>query len=296
MVDYGIQTGLTNRGLRSELVDAIVKQTAEPLYKFKQAVAIVSTSSWTNTFFREDPTVLTGIGTGAGISNIPRGANFPQLTPKWEEVAVKIVKHGAEDSIPWEDIISGTFDIQARIVMKLTQAIVKSVDDDIYNSLSQNNCTDSNLRVQSYAITGAAYWNVSSGAIIDDLLNASRLIAEKNYDATGLKCFVSPKQKQYIMTYLVGKGSQFPTLATSTAENGNIGRLAGVDLVETNSLTSSFAIMLKPKTCATWKELVSLRSTTIEDPYKSLKIRVVEEGKIELTDPLAICVIKGTHA
>ncbi|KKK69044.1 hypothetical protein LCGC14_2937990, partial [marine sediment metagenome] len=132
---------------------------------------------------------------------------------------------------------------------------------------------------------------------VDNLLEASELIATNgNYDTNDLVCFVSPKDKRSIMNYLHDKGAQYNQLGEDIARNGAIAKVAGITLIESNSVTTSFALVLKPKVCATYKELVSLRSTTINDPYKSLKIRVVEEGVVELTDPLAICLIKGTQS
>ena len=45
--------------LRTEIVDGVVKGWAARAYKFKQAVAVASTSAWKNTFFRETSTPLT---------------------------------------------------------------------------------------------------------------------------------------------------------------------------------------------------------------------------------------------
>jgi hypothetical protein len=291
---YDIQTGTVNHGIRKEVIDSMVKQTAERSYKFKQACAVVPTDAWKTTFFREDPTILSG-QSGNSINGIPRGANFPQMTVKWEEVTARIVKYGAEDNIPWEDLISGDIAVQSRIIIKLTEGVVKAVDDAIWNSLTQTLNTETPLRISSYAIAATGkFWNSASAAIIEDLMNASRIIAEKNYDTNDLICFVSPADKVAIMSYLAAKGAQFPSIATSVAENGKLGTLAGIQLVVSNSVSASYALVVKPKTAATWKELVSLRSTTVEDPYRSLKIRVVEEGICMLTDPAAICLIKGT--
>lgn len=284
-----IQHGGTERALRAEVVDSMVKQIAEASYKFKQALAIVPTSAWKNTFFREDTTILSG-PSGNSQKGIPRGANFPQAVVKWTEISVRIVKHGLEDNIPWEDIISGELNVQARTVIKLTEGVVKSVDDDIWDTLTESRAP---VAIQSYALV--ARWNETSAAIIDDLMAAASLIAQKNYDTSDLMCFVSPRDKRSIMAYLVGKGAQFPSIATDVATNGRIGTIAGVTLVQSNSVSASFALVVKPKTCATWKELVPLQSTTVEDPYKSLKIRVVEEGVCELTDPLAVVLIKNTQ-
>jgi hypothetical protein len=299
--DFGVGTG--SRALRAEVVDKMVHQIAERSYKFMQAVAVVPSSSWKNTFFREDPTILTG-QTGNVVKGLPRGANFPQQSVKWEEVSIRIVKHGIEENIAWEDIISGDVNVQTRTVIKLTEAITKSVDDSLLIGLTDGFFSDSlaaysseDLRIQSYAITSSARgrWNESSAAIIDDLMTASRLIATKNYATNDLICFVSPRDKQSIMNYLAGKGAQFPIIAADITTNGTIGKVAGITLVESNSVPASYALVVKPKTVGTFKELVSLRSTTVEDPYKSLKIRVVQEGALELTDPFCSVLIKGTQ-
>jgi len=264
MTDFGVASST----IRKEVIDSMVKQIAERAYKFKQAVAIVPTSAWTNTFFREETTIPAG-KSGNATSGIPRGANFPQYSIKWKQVKARIVKHGLEESIPWEDILSDDINVQARTIIKLTNGVTKSVDEE--------------------------YWNGASAAIINDLMTASRLIALENYDTSDLLCFISPRDKQSIMNYLADKGAQWMPIATDIATNGRIAKVAGITLIESNSVTASQALVVKPKMCATYKELVSLRSTTIEDPYKSLKIRIVEEGTVELTDPKTVVIIKGTQ-
>ena len=290
---YNLETGTTP--IRAEVIDSMIKQTAARAYKFKQAVAVVSTSAWTNTFFREDLTVPAG-ASGNATKGIPRGANFPQYTLSWEEVSVKIVKHGLEENIPWEDTLSDDINVQARTIIRLTEGVVKSVDDDIWDALTQTQGTGSNIRIQSFSL-GSKYWDVGSAAIIDDLMKAAEQIhTNGNYDVGDLMCFVSPRDKRSIMNYLADKGAQWMPIATDIARNGQIGKVAGVTIVESNSVTSSFALVVKPKTCATWKSLVPIKSVVVDDPFKSIKIRVVEEGKIELTDPLAVCLIKGTQS
>ena len=293
---YPLEDGVT--GIRKEVIDSMVKQTAARSYKFKQAVAIIPTSAWNNTFFREDLTVPAG-QTGNATKGIPRGANFPQATVSWQEVTVKIVKHGLEENIAWEDILSDNINVQARTIIRLTEGVVKSVDDDIWDAISQTQGTGANIVIQSFAILDSANgtWDESSAAIIDDLMQASELISTNgNYDVSNLLCFISPRDHRSIKNYLADKGAQWQGIATEVATNGRVGKVAGITLVESNSVTASYALVVKPKTCATFKQLVSLRSTTINDPYKSLKIRVVEEGVVELTDPLAICLIKGTQS
>lgn len=293
MATYDLQTGST--GLRTEVIDKMVKQTAARSYKFKQAVAIVPTNAWKNTFFREDLTVLSGTGYNT-VKGIPRGANFPQAVVEWEEVSVKIVKYGLEDNIAWEDIISNDINVQSRTIIRLTEAVVKGVDDEIWDNLTGTYGTAAGIDVQSFAIGTGYEWNFTSAAIVDDLMRASEEIATNgNYDVSNLLCFVSPRDHRSIKKWVYDKGAQWMNVAEGVLTNGRVGKLAGITFVESNSVTSSYALVVKPKTCATWKELVTLQSATKNDDFKSLRIRVVEEGVIEKTDPLAICLIKNTQ-
>lgn len=292
MTDYSIQRGNVSHGIRKEVIDSIIKQTALQSYKIKQACSIVPTSSWNNTFYREDPSVLTG-PQGNAVKGLPRNATFPQAVVKWQEVNTRVIKYGLENNIPWEDIIAGDIDVQARSIIKLTEAVVNSVDTSIWDGLTEDR--GNSLNIQSYAIATSKYWNGSSAALVNDIFAASRLISQKNYDTSNLYVFVSPRDKQSIMNYLADKGSQWNSLAQDIAINGSVAKIGGATIIESNAVTASCALVCVPKTCATWKELVSLRNTQIEDPYKSITVRVVEEGVLQLTDPKAICLIRGTQ-
>jgi hypothetical protein len=286
-MSYEGQVG--SNSLKSEVIDAVVKQVAERSYKFMQAVAVVSTNAWKNTFFREQTAIPSG-QSGNSQKGVPRGANFPQYSIGWDEISVRIVKHAIEENVAWETLLSDDINVQARTTIKLTQAITKSVDDDIWTSLTENLTP---VLINSFTNAGY-YWNATSAAIINDLMTASRKIAENYYDTSDLMCFVSSFDKQNIMNYLTSKGAQFPSIATGVVENGIIGKLAGITLVESQSVTASYALVVKPKTCATFKQLVPLTTNVTEDPLKSWRIRIVQEGIVELTDPKAVCLIIRT--
>lgn len=293
--------------LRTEFVDGMVKGFAEAQYKFKQAVTISSTSAWTNFFYREDPTALTvPTGSNANFRGLPRGAAFPQASTSWQRVQAVIEKYGAEEIIFWEDILADDIDVRNRTLFRIAEAVVKSVDDRIFVALSENYTNDSTVTLSINSVqatagkigTGTAgHWDeVGSAAIIDNLMQARQVIAENNYDVGDLICYISPRDQRSVGNYLATKGAQFPTVGTDVALNGFIGELAGIKLVVSNSVPASYALVVKPKICGTWKELVPLQTTTIEDKYRSLKIRAVEEGVTQLTDPKAVCIIYDTQA
>lgn len=286
----GIDQSVGNVDLRTQIFDGAVKGFATQMYKFKQAVTISPTSGWKNFFYRETPDQLTAKGNSA-IKGIPRGAQFPQSAVEFQKVSSVIEKYGYEDNIFWEDILSDDVDVRDRTLFRVAEAVTFAVDNEIWSILSES---QSAVNIQSITSNGASqgYWNETSAAIIDNLLEAKQKIGEKNYGTEDLMCFVSPRQYRHIMNYLASKGAQFPSIGSEVATNGRQGRVAGVMFVESNSVSTSFALVVKPKIVGTWKEMVALQTTTTEDPYKSLKIRSVEMGATQLTDPNAAVLIR----
>lgn len=280
--------GTTN--IRSNFYDKVVKGFAEATYKFKQVVTVVPTSAWTNFFYRESATALASPA-GNNIKAIPRGGNFPQAIVEWERVSSDIEKYGLEDNIHWEDILADDIDVQARTLFRISEGVTKRVDDTIFIGLGGTGIISG---ISSFSVVGSS-WSASSAAIIDNLMRARQLIAENNYPTDNLALLISPRDHRSIVRYLTDKGAQFPSISTEAASNGNAGNLAGIDIIVSNSVTASNALVVVKKRCATWRELVPLRTTTTEDPYKSVRIRAVEEGVLQLTDPKAVVLIIGTQ-
>ena len=273
--------------IRTEFVDRVLKGFAEAAYKFKQACTIASTNGWKNAFYRETNSALSGPN-GNGIRLLPRGANFPQASVEWTRIDSYIEKYGLEDNIFWEDILTDDIEVQARTMFRIAEGVTKAVDDQIYSQLK----TDAGNTIQ---VATGLYWDGTSGAIIDVMMNAKQLIAEANYDPSDLMMFISPKDHRSIVNYLASKGAQFPSIGEDMARNGRAGNIAGISLVISNSVTASEALIVKPRICAIWRAAVPLTTEVITDPYKSVKIRAVEMGVTQVTDPSAVVRIKGTQ-
>ena len=278
--------------MRKKFYDGTVKGFAKAAYKFKQAVSIVPTSAWINYFWREDPDVI-GELPGNATKGIPRLADFPSGGTTFERVSSVIEKYGREDTISWEDLISDDVDVRDRTLMRVAERVTKSVDDEIWSVLTENQTVS---QIQSISIaTELQAWNEASAAVIDDLLQAKQLIEVKNYPTDNLMAFVSPRDYRSMMNYLYEKGAQAPRVGEGIVGNGSQGSIAGINIIVSNSVTASYALVVVPKRCATWKEMVPLTTITKEDPLKSLTIRSVEMGVTQLTDPKACVLIIGTE-
>lgn len=280
--------------LRSQFFDKMVKGVAERSYKFKQAVNIESTSAWKNYFWRESATPLTGV-TGLSVKGIPRGAQFPQASPVWDKIQANIEKYGLEQTIPWEDILSDDLDVQERALFKLAEGVTKAVDDQIYTVLADTDGTAGNINTINIHSSTNGGWNETSSAFIDDLLQGKQLIGENSYDTSDLMLFVNLRDYRSALKYLTDKGAQFPNMGDSIAMNGKQEKVAGIQLITSISVPVSRALLVKPKRCGTWKSLVPLQTSVVEDKFRNVTIRCVEEGVCQLTDPKAVVLFRGTE-
>lgn len=273
--------------LRATVYDKTVKQIAQYAYKFKQLVSVVPSSAWKNYFFRESLTVLAG-ASGNSESGIPRGAEFPQASTSWEQVSATIKKYGLSDTIPYEDIVSNEIDVRDRTLIRIAEGVAKSVDDTIRAGLTEN-YSPSNIQTGSLS-AGGAYWNVSSAAIVKDIAAMKAKIRTYYNNVDKFVVVVHPDNEVSIMSYLYEKGAQAPTVGADMALNGSIGKVAGADIITSTSMNVSYALMVVPQRCATWKELLPLSTDVVERKFKDTQITACELGVLQLTDPKA-CVL-----
>lgn len=288
---FNIETG--NADLRARFYDKTIKNLAPRLFKFMKALAVENTSAWKNFFWREDATVLTPTGP-LGIRGLAPGSQFPQAKQKMEQIQAQIEKYGLEQQIVWEDILTNDVDVQERALFKLAEGIAKAVDDQIYNVLSDND-TSSSIFIYNCGGTAIAGWNETSAAFHDDLLAGQQLIGESNIEADDLILFVNPRDYRSAMRFTLDKGAQFNSVAEGVARTGRQNLIAGITLDVSNSVPVSRALLVKPKVVGTWKSLVPLQTTTIEDKYRNVTVRAVQEGVAQLYQPKAVVLYRFTN-
>ncbi len=279
---YTESTGTQN--LRAQEIDGTIRNIADKTYKFKQILTIKSTSAYKNVFFREDPSVLTN-ATGNSMSAIPRGANFPQATVAYQQFTVYIDQFGLEENLNWVDLKTDSIGLLQRASIKIGEGIAAAVDNKIWSGIS----TDTSVS------SGAASspWVASSAAIFRDIGQAIQSF-ELNYIPTNnVVCVISPYSKANVLGWVTDKGAQWQSLSTDTVVNGSIGKVNGVTFIVTPAITASRAFVAVPNRFGSWVSAQELVSTTVEDPYRSTKIRGTEMGALEVNDPLAGYIING---
>ena len=277
-------TGMAD--LRAEHFDKIVKGFALQEYKMKQLCMVQNSNSWTETYYAETATELTG-GTGSAVKGVPRLAAFPYGEVSWTKTSGRNLKHGMEGVISWEDVKTNNVPMIARTLLRIARAVTKSVDGAIAAAILAS-------AGNTQAATGT--WDnadISLRDPIQDILNAKSLIAIDNYN---------PDNNGYLLVHPTGfahllgnanvrNAGQFYT--DSVTRNGVVGKLLGLTVISTNSVTDGGAQVVIAKEACTWKQVTGLKTHTIEDPGIKYTIRAYEVGQIQVVNANAICSITG---
>jgi len=275
--------------LRAENVSRIVKGFALQEYKMKQLCMIQNSKAWTETYYKETAADLVGKDTTASgtVKGVPRLANFPYGEVSWTETSGRNQKYGMEGVISWEDGKTNAIDVIARTLLRIARAVTKSVDATIAAAIlgSAGNTTAAN-----------ATWDnavIADQNPIQDILDAKAFIEVNNYN---------PNKNGYLLvhptdfSHLLGNANirnagQFYT--DSVTRNGVIGKILGLTLISSNSVTEGGAQVVVGKEACTWKSVVGLTVKTIYDPGVKYTIRAFEVGQIQIVNPDAICKITG---
>lgn len=275
--------------LRAENVSRIVTSFALQEYKMLQLCMVQSSNSWKETYHKETATELTG-GLGSAVKGIPRLGNFPYGEVTWTEASSRHLKHGMEGVISWEDVKTNEVDVLARTFLRIARAVASSVDTEIYSQLSSG---------AGNTVATIDTWNsatIANRNPMQDILNAIKEITIDNYDPyqNGF-LLVSPTDFANLMgNETVRNAGQFWT--NDVSKNGRVGRLAGLNLIVSNTVTADQAMVVIAKECATWKEASPLTVTTIEDPGIKWTIRAFQVGTVQLKNPNCVCTITNTQA
>lgn len=283
--------------IRDLFIDKLVKGFAEEELVFKGFVTTGPTSAreirWIQktSGFLTSPTT-TGITTD--MIETAEGARPVVLAQSWTRNTSYVKLWKAEtETISDEDIKDNMVDILATHIKDVTRAVMKKVNDHIYNILTE---TQTPVNINTFATTaiGGDQWDAASdaGDPIKDLEWAKKLVRDNNYEATHL--FLTPKDYHSIVTWIYHKGAQAPSIGTSLVGSGKITELVGLQVVVSNSVVADSATVCAPSQAVTYREFMGLKSATIEDPMLGIKVRVGEEGIAMLTDPKAVCLITDT--
>lgn len=279
--------------LRKENVSKIVTGFALQSYVFKQLCIVENSNSWKETYFTEEAADLTAKGTRA-VEGVSRLANFPYAEVGFTEKSNRLKKHAVEGLVSMEDAMTSEIDVMKRTMLRIGRAIAKSVDADIWDTITENQSAST---INSLSIAAGSEWDsntIANRDPIQNILDAKVLIEEQNYNANkGGHLCLNPKDFANIMGNAnVRNAGQFFT--DDVTRNGRVGRILGLTILVSTNVTADFAAIVVAKEACTWKTARALTINTIEDPGIKFTIRAFEIGVAQLKNPKAVTLIDNT--
>ena len=282
---------------RKQVWERDIKGFAAKRYVMKELVMVISTDAWTNSFYQKTAVSLTG-GAFSSIEGIPPGADFPAVARGTTLKSARILQHGGEGSISWRDILTSNIAVETEMISDVTDAVVFSVDNKLYNMMTQN---DTPTTINTVAITAGFEWDsdtVQNRDPVQNLLDCVREITIDRYPIlTSGQGFVVMNETDYALMMGNSKVVNHPTfkLAEGIIRNGNLAMLVGLRIKVSPVVTADKMLIVMAKKVGIWKVAQALVVDVLKDPQKKHTVRASEIGVAQLTDPEASCLLTNVR-
>lgn len=292
--------GHGTENIRGIQISKILKGFADEEFMFKSLVTESSTTAREVRWYKRQSGVLdTTDSQGMTSSRIDEGAELALLETaeqKVERQTSRIKIFGLES--PWiseEDFMDTDVQIVALNQKQVPRAVVKSVNDHIYDVLTES---QSPSNINSFATTsvGGDQWDASSFAaeIAKDVERAKTLIREENYEPSHI--IMPPREYEFVVAWVYAKGAQAPTVGSSVVSGQRLVNLFGLTVVVSNSAVADNVVVCSPSQAVTYWTFSPLSVQTIFDErMAAYKVVARERGLATLTDPKAVTLITDTR-
>jgi len=283
--------------LRKEYVDGAVKAVALMEYKLKTLCTVDTSSAWTETYYRETNSEITGGGVASPttVKGIPRLAPFPYGESSWTKVSALIEKYGMESMISYEDVMLNNIPMIQRSILRIGRAVAYAVDAQIAAVMLAG-------AANTFAITAGSEWDsltIQNRDPIYDILYGIQMLRADNIDALNGNGYLCVNGTDYTNLISNTKIINNPTFKSAdVVTNGVVGQVCGLKIMVTQALevtTPDVAYIVVAKEAMTWKEATPLTVLQIEDPGIKTTIRAFELGVTQMTSPNAVCKITNTR-
>lgn len=258
--------------LRAENVERTIRGLTAQMYVLKALVGTTNTDSWKDTFWSEDPDVLTG-GTGSGIEGIPRLAGFPEVAPEWVKNSAVQVKYGGKGTISEEDATTDFIDAQRRTMVKVAEAVVSSVEGRIYTDLSSA-AVQTDDAVDNWDATVIA----NRDPLLDVLIGIE-VLKIANVSPQGMTVLMNPHDNTYWIT-------NPKVLANNT--------LKDTFTVKVSNSVALDECLIYVSGASTWKTAQGLRTDVDVTAGIKIVIKAWEYGQLQVHFPKKLYKITNT--
>jgi len=278
--------------LRSENIDTAVKAVVKIEEKWKSLCSVDSSSSYTESYFRETNDDSTGGGTGSAIRGTPEYAPFAFVDVTETKYSSIIQKYAAESILSMEASQYATVPMLQRKIYRIARKLIYQVDAAIHAGVAAD-------FGNTVAVAAGSEWDsatIANRDPIKNILDAVQSLRVDGIDALNGSGKIVLNGTDYTNLISNSKVLSHPTYTSGVMSNGQVGSLLGMSIVVSEIVTADTAYVLVAKQGMVWKSAQGMTTKTIEDPGKSTTIRAWERGVFQLQAPNEICKLTNTRA
>ncbi|KKL86745.1 hypothetical protein LCGC14_1941680 [marine sediment metagenome] len=260
---------------------------------FKALISSRPTKSREIKFWSKTTGYLT-LTSPAKLSNIAPGARPFVAETSWTPDTVYSIKYMLDSPmINMEDESDSEVQVFRDNAKDVVEAIANDVDNDIWNIASEN---QSPSLINSTAANAA--WNAASGQDpFEDIMEGKQEIREqtKRSIRNGVLLLNAKGEKDLLVWLVSTKGSSVPNFASEKVGTGSIERFAGLQVIVSENVTATFAMVADLKQAVEYRQFKPLQTWIITEEGIGRKIRVSTNGIAILIKPKYISLITGVR-
>jgi len=280
--------------LRSEHIDVAVKAVIKIEEKWKAMCAIDTSSSYTESYYRETNEDSTDTGTYHSIVGVPEFVAFPYVDVTETLHSSVIKKFAASSLISMEAGQYATVPMLQRKIYRIGRKIIYQIDKHIHDAVTTVTTGYGNT-----VAIGAGYeWDsatIANRDPIKDILDAIQTLRVDGIDALNGSGRLVVNGTDYTNIISNSKVINHPTYEAGVMQNGQVGKLLGLTIVLSEIVTADSAFVLVAKQGMVYKQANALTTSTTVKPGKYTEIDAWERGVFQSQVPNEICKITNTR-
>src|SRR3990167_8126875 len=223
-------TAVEQENIRGLEIDKVVKAVTYTEYVFKNLCLVSKISTDSVRWYRKTnaATVLSPTSPSTGKNRSPM-SKFQILESNITRTTAYTKEYGYGGVISMQDVDTADIDMLAFTIVDLTKAVVRDVDADIWDVLSNSRVTPTSGTDggQINLVTTSGGWTDGASNPIRDLLEARKTLLVSGGYTQNPTIVLSPTDYANLVSYLVfSKGSSIPAFSSTLAQGGKVLELA----------------------------------------------------------------------
>ena len=228
----------------------------------------------------------------AKLSSIAPGARPFVAETSWTPTTSYTIKYMLDSPmINMEDESDSEVSVFKDNAKDVVEAIANDQDGDIFDVFTEN-VTPTNINT----VAANGTWGAASGQDpFEDLMESKQKIREQTKRSlkNGVLLLNAQGEKDLLVWLVSTKGSSIPNFASEKIGSGSLAGIAGLKVVVSENVTSTFAVVGDFKQAAEYRTFKPLQTWIISEEGIGRKIRVSTNGVAILKKPKFITLITG---